>query len=234
MVGGSKGAIVRVYVVRHGETQENRDGIIQGQRDTSLNAIGLEQARMVGEALKDARLGIAFSSDLGRAVKTAEAILLHHPGISLHKRVELRERVMGELEGQYAGLELGRAPRGMEPFSGMTARAGSWWDEAVVPWIKAQGDAELGDGQDATQGQRDVLVVSHGGLIGALLQVLRKGTVRVEKKVLLTKCMNASITIIELDSGSATGTISRYSDVSHLTGPVVDDNVDVQDALPDA
>lgn len=67
--GGSKGEVVRVYIVRHGETQENRDGIIQGHRDTFLNAIGLEQARMVGEALKDAKLGIAFSSDLSRAVK---------------------------------------------------------------------------------------------------------------------------------------------------------------------
>ena len=66
---GSKEAAVRVYIVRHGETQENRDGIIQGQRDTALNAIGLEQARMAGEALKDAKLGIAFSSDLSRAVK---------------------------------------------------------------------------------------------------------------------------------------------------------------------
>lgn len=60
---------MRVYIVRHGETQENRDGIIQGQQDTSLNVIGLEQARMVGEALKDATLGVAFSSDLSRAVK---------------------------------------------------------------------------------------------------------------------------------------------------------------------
>lgn len=66
---GPNKAVVRVYIVRHGETQENRDGIIQGQRDTALNEIGLEQARMVGEALKDAKLGIAFSSDLSRAVK---------------------------------------------------------------------------------------------------------------------------------------------------------------------
>jgi len=64
-----KGVVVRVYIVRHGETQENREGVIQGQQDTFLNAIGLEQAKMVGEALKDAKLGIAFSSDLSRAVK---------------------------------------------------------------------------------------------------------------------------------------------------------------------
>ena len=60
---------MRVYLVRHGETQENRDGIIQGQQDTSLNANGVEQAWMAGEALKDARIGVAFSSDLSRAVE---------------------------------------------------------------------------------------------------------------------------------------------------------------------
>lgn len=65
----SKKLVVRVYIVRHGETQENRDGIIQGQQDTPLNANGMEQARMVGEALKDAKIGVAFSSDLGRAVE---------------------------------------------------------------------------------------------------------------------------------------------------------------------
>ena len=81
-VGGSKGVVVRVYIVRHGETQENRDGIIQGQRDTSLNAIGLEQARMVGEALKDAKLGVAFSSDLGRAVKVRN--INHHPSARMN------------------------------------------------------------------------------------------------------------------------------------------------------
>ncbi|KAF9649009.1 phosphoglycerate mutase-like protein [Thelephora ganbajun] len=234
MVRGSKGAVVRVYIVRHGETQENRDGIIQGQRDTSLNATGMEQARMVGEALKDAKLGIAFSSDLSRAAKTAEAILLHHPGISLHKQVELRERGMGELEGKRADVILGRAPRVMEPISKMTARANVWWYEAVIAWIKAQDAVEPVNGREATKGRRDVLIVSHGGLIGILLRNLCKGTVRVEKGVRLAKCMNASITVIEIDSTSGKGKMIRYSDVSHLTGPMVEENVDVQnvDALP--
>lgn len=60
---------MRVYLIRHGETQENRNGMIQGQQDTELNANGVRQAWMVGEALKDARIGVAFSSDLSRAVK---------------------------------------------------------------------------------------------------------------------------------------------------------------------
>jgi len=140
---------------------------------------------------------------------------------------------MGELEGRYADVILGRAPRDMEPISGMMARASSWWHEAVIPWIKAQGYAEPENGQETMEGRRDVLVVSHGGLIGVLLQTLRKGKVRVENGVRLTKCMNASITIIEVDSSSAKGKITRFSDVSHLAGPMVGENVDVQDALPD-
>ena len=113
----------------------------------------------------------------------------------------------------------------------MTARANGWWDGAVIPWIKTQGVTKQGSGQGTVGERRDVLIVSHGGLIGVLLHGLREGTVRVEDGVRLTKCMNASITVIEVDSASATGTISRYSDTSHLTGPMVEGNVDVQDAL---
>lgn len=142
---------------------------------------------------------------------------------------------MGELEGEHVGVALGHVPRDVEPISRMTERAHAWWREAVVPWIKAWDATELGNGEDgAMEGRKDVLIVSHGGLIGVLLQVLRKGTVRVEKGVRLTKCMNASITVIEVDTASGNGKLTRYSDVSHLTGPMVEENVDVQDALPDA
>ena len=66
-----KKVVARVYLIRHGETQANRDGIIQGQQDTELNALGEEQARMVGEALKEKKIACAFSSDLSRARKAS-------------------------------------------------------------------------------------------------------------------------------------------------------------------
>jgi len=135
---------------------------------------------------------------------------------------------MGELEGRYVDVILGHTPRDMEPVSRMMERAYAWWREAVVPWIKAQ---DVADGQEVTmEGPRDVLVVSHGGLIGALLHKLRKDTVGVGRDVRLTRCLNASITVIEVDSVSAKGTMTRYSDVSHLTGPMVEENADVRDA----
>lgn len=101
----------RIYIVRHGETDENRTGIIQGQLDTQLNAAGVQQAHLVAEALKDVPFAMAFSSDLGRAVKvgglvvlktrrgswrclqTAEAIMTHHPDVPLTRQSSLRERV---------------------------------------------------------------------------------------------------------------------------------------------
>ncbi len=101
---------LRIYIVRHGETQENRDGIIQGQKDTELNEIGLRQASLLGEALKDVKFSFGFSSDLKRAlnvgsqqlifqrksdndIQTAKAIMKHHDGVEIVIDPILRERV---------------------------------------------------------------------------------------------------------------------------------------------
>ena len=61
--------VVTVYLVRHGETQENREGIMQGHLDTELNAAGLDQARRTADALDRVHFAAAHSSDLARAVK---------------------------------------------------------------------------------------------------------------------------------------------------------------------
>ncbi|KAG5353098.1 hypothetical protein C0989_010301 [Termitomyces sp. Mn162] len=71
--------LARVYIIRHGETQENRDGVIQGQLDTALNNVGLEQARIVGEKLRSIPFEIAFSSDLNRAVQVRRLLQYDFP-----------------------------------------------------------------------------------------------------------------------------------------------------------
>jgi probable phosphoglycerate mutase len=62
-------AIARIYIVRHGETRENRESILQGQLNTELNEAGLEQARQVASALRSVHFDFAYSSDLLRALK---------------------------------------------------------------------------------------------------------------------------------------------------------------------
>jgi len=84
---------IRIYIVRHGETEENKQKIIQGQLDTPLNSEGEKQANLVAKALRDIPFDVCYSSDLSRAASTAERILVHHSGVRLETPLALRERV---------------------------------------------------------------------------------------------------------------------------------------------
>lgn len=58
-----------IYLIRHGETNENRNKIIQGHLDTLLNEDGRLQAGMVGRAMKEVPIDVLYSSDLKRAAE---------------------------------------------------------------------------------------------------------------------------------------------------------------------
>jgi broad specificity phosphatase PhoE len=85
--------IIRVYIVRHGETEENKQKIIQGHLDTPLNSEGERQADLVAHALKDVPFDVCYSSDLRRAVDTAKRILVNHSRAELQIEEAVRERV---------------------------------------------------------------------------------------------------------------------------------------------
>jgi probable phosphoglycerate mutase len=87
----------RVYIVRHGQTEENKQKIIQGHLDTILNYEGERQADLVATALKDIPFDVAYSSNLKRATDTAKRILVHHPGVEVQTHLAIRERVRREL-----------------------------------------------------------------------------------------------------------------------------------------
>lgn len=61
--------VVRVFLVRHGETNENRLGIVQGTMDTVLNEEGILQAELVAEELRTVPFACILSSDLKRCSK---------------------------------------------------------------------------------------------------------------------------------------------------------------------
>lgn len=64
-----------LYIIRHGETLANREGIIQGQSESPLSDLGLAQAELVRNALADVAWWWVVSSDLGRCKSTAEIII---------------------------------------------------------------------------------------------------------------------------------------------------------------
>jgi hypothetical protein len=105
---------VSVYLVRHGETKENRNGIIQGQMETQLNETGKVQGRQVAEALKTEEFDLAISSDAQRRwmyvekklklfaypiifsvdrMQTMNSILAYHADLAFTKQPLLRQRV---------------------------------------------------------------------------------------------------------------------------------------------
>ncbi|KAF0029967.1 hypothetical protein F2P81_019072 [Scophthalmus maximus] len=91
-------------LIRHGETQYNRDKLLQGQGvDTLLSETGARQGEAVGRYLADVTFNRVYASNLQRAVQTAEIILrsnTHCSGMEMVLEPLLRERGFGVAEGR--------------------------------------------------------------------------------------------------------------------------------------
>ncbi|MDQ0058173.1 histidine phosphatase family protein [Paenibacillus harenae] len=153
--------------VRHGQTDWNALGRIQGQTDTPLNGNGIKQADALAERLRgETKMwDLVVSSDLQRAYTTAKIIAdrLEIPLAAGDGR--LRERCFGEAEG------LTKEER--------VTRWGDDWDTAA---IGIETDAQMMErGLSALKelsiqyGNRNVLIVSHGSFLALLLQELCSG-----------------------------------------------------------
>jgi probable phosphoglycerate mutase len=90
--------MTRLLIVRHGETQWNRESRIQGHADSALTAQGIAQAQALGERLARERIDHLYSSDLGRALETAR-IIAARTGHGVRVEPRLRERNFGVGEG---------------------------------------------------------------------------------------------------------------------------------------
>lgn len=88
----------RLVLIRHGQTDWNASGRLQGQLDVPLNALGQAQAARLADALRDEGLQLVVASDLGRAWQTARA-LAEPLGLPLLADPGLRERGFGLFEG---------------------------------------------------------------------------------------------------------------------------------------
>ena len=89
-----------IFLVRHGETVDNARQIMQGQTQGELNARGREQALQVARRLAAEHLDAVVSSDLRRAIQTAEIIARPH-GLTVSTTPLLRERDWGSFTGRF-------------------------------------------------------------------------------------------------------------------------------------
>eukprot|EP00929_Paragymnodinium_shiwhaense_P045170 TRINITY_DN23111_c0_g1_i3.p1 TRINITY_DN23111_c0_g1~~TRINITY_DN23111_c0_g1_i3.p1 ORF type:complete len:222 (+),score=54.15 TRINITY_DN23111_c0_g1_i3:83-748(+) len=95
----------RLILVRHGETDWNRTGRLQGQLDVPLNEAGVDQAKAVAKVMWNLRIvdkvDAVVSSDLSRASQTADLIAEYCPSAQRLQDAALREISAGEFEGKY-------------------------------------------------------------------------------------------------------------------------------------
>ena len=131
-----------LYVIRHGQTQQNRAHALQGRSDQPLNEAGVAQARAAGEWLDQhgIRFSHVFSSPLQRAVQTAQIVA---PGA----RIVIDERLIEMDYGPYEGADLRNpapeiieffsdfvhnpAPEGMEQLDSVVRRTGVFVQEVA-------------------------------------------------------------------------------------------------------
>jgi 2,3-bisphosphoglycerate-dependent phosphoglycerate mutase len=156
-----------LFLFRHGETDWNREGRLQGHTDTLLNATGFAQAQALSEILRPHRLDAVVSSDLSRARTTAQ-IVAEALGLPLFTDAGLRETNVGAAEGLLwsdAKTRFGE---------GLTER---WYSDGDVAFpggetgiaTRTRGLAALG--RFATQQPfRRIGVSTHGAMVRQLLK----------------------------------------------------------------
>jgi probable phosphoglycerate mutase len=155
--------VTQILIVRHGETDWNRDRRFQGHADPPLNDAGREQARALAEELAGERIDFVYTSDLVRARETAE-IVAARLGADIVARSELREIDVGEWEGLTWPEIEERHPEGARSWhvDGHGWKSGETYDQlgeriiAALRRIAADHPAQR------------VLVVGHGGTVRAI------------------------------------------------------------------
>lgn len=150
---------MKVYVIRHGQTDWNSIQQIQGQTDIELNETGIKQAEEAREKLKDYPIDLILCSPLKRAMKTAE-IINQEKKVDIVYDSRLIERGYGDMEGQnfesldlvkYFDLNLNLKTSSVEPINDMLKRVYGLLDEVKEKYKN-----------------RNVLMVTHGGTLRAI------------------------------------------------------------------
>jgi 2,3-bisphosphoglycerate-dependent phosphoglycerate mutase len=157
-------ATLRIYLARHGQTDWNVEGRMQGGTDTPLNATGRQQAAALKDHLKNARFDAVYSSTLSRSRETAEIVRGQVPLTSL---AGLGERRFGKFEGLLSDA----------PDTGPEFQRRRWDPQDALDggesWV-----AFTDRVRSALQAIRTkhpsgaILIVGHGGTNQALLQIL--------------------------------------------------------------
>ena len=200
---------MKIYLIRHGQTDWNVAGKIQGKTDIPLNETGRRQAACLAKGMEHRPVAQIFSSDLIRARETARAI-----GDSQHVEVEtisgLEEIGFGKWEGmtleqiqvifpteyeKWCENPVMVAPPGGESLSQIKERCRKVMEEIL----------KMANG--------DFAIVSHGAMLAYVVEYLMRNDPN-DQEIIVG---NASITTIQYEPENGTAVLIQANDQEHLS-----------------
>ncbi|EGV01329.1 histidine phosphatase superfamily (branch 1) [Streptococcus sp. CM6] len=204
---------MKLYFVRHGRTIWNLEGRFQGAGgDSPLLPESIDTLKVLGQYLSNIPFDEIYSSDLPRAVKSAEIIQSQlQTQCPLETIPDLREWQLGKLEGLKIATLEAIYPQQIEAFRTNLAKFDTRMFEAESLYSTTQRTIQFIKSLKGSQAKR-VLIVGHGANLTASLRTLLG-----YKEPLLRKdggLANASLTILETEDFE-TFTLERWNDTSY-------------------
>lgn len=198
----------QLIIVRHGQTQWNLKLIRQGHLDSPLTEKGVAQARALGERLARESFTALYSSDLGRALQTAQMIA-EATGHKIVTDARLRERHLGIFQGLNGDEIREKYPEEyrLHRTVGPTyiIPDGESVEQQVarnVEYLKEIAERHLGE---------KIVVVTHGGVLSGLFRHTFSIPFTVPRRFEFT---NASLNVFNYEDGN--WFLQTWGDISHL------------------
>lgn len=208
----------QVIIVRHGQTQWNIKGVRQGHLDSPLTEKGLAQAGALGERLAREKFTVLYSSDLGRAVQTAQ-LICEATGHTIVTDARLRERHLGIFQGLNAEEIKERYP---EEYRLHRTRSPDY----VIPGGESMHQqvernvACLREIAEKHAGEI-IAVVTHGGVLSGLFRHIFAIPFQAPRRF---EFVNASLNLFTYEEGH--WILQTWGDVSHLAPGATSDGDD--------
>jgi 2,3-bisphosphoglycerate-dependent phosphoglycerate mutase len=211
-----KGGATEIYLIRHADALPGADEVTPGGYDDQpLSELGRRQARALGERLRDARLAAIYSSPIGRARQTAEAIG-SEAGLWVQIEPDLREVALGAIGPDFTAHHSREETAALikdrlREIAEVAVTSGRWADipgSEPSDHLRARMLAVVSRIAERHVGQR-VAAVSHGGAINAYFAAL----LGLERDYFFPAA-NTSISVVRLKGERSM--LLALNDIAHL------------------
>jgi probable phosphoglycerate mutase len=202
--------LTQITIVRHGETEWNKAMRLQGHQDSPLTPLGFKQAQLVAEGIKTRHFDKLYSSDLERAVKTAESINVNF-NLEILQSSQLRERAFGVMEGLTREQIQDKYPHLFNVYMHRNSNEAipdgenlSEFSERIIKEIQRIADIN---------NNKKVLIVAHGGVLDCVIRKIFN--MKVDEKRSFT-LLNSSINTFSIKGDK--WMLEEWGNIDHMQG----------------